>query len=51
MSADDYPQYLRYVAFYDEKNDKRLGSFTDNFGLPALAIAQLYKYRWQVELF
>ena len=50
-SAHDYPQYLRYVVFYDEKNDKRLGFFTNNFELPALTIAQLYKCRWQVELF
>jgi len=50
-SPDDYPQYLRYVVFYDEKTDKRLGFFTNNFELPALVIAQLYKCRWQVELF
>jgi hypothetical protein len=50
-STDDYPQYLRYVVFHDEKTDKRLGFFTNNFELPALVIAQLYKCRWQVELF
>ncbi len=50
-SADDYPQYLRYVGFYDKEKDKRLGFFTSNFELPALTIAQLYKCRWQVELF
>ena len=50
-SPDDYPQYLRYVVFYDEGTDKRLGFFTNNFELPALTIAQLYKCRWQVELF
>jgi hypothetical protein len=50
-SADDYPQYLRYVVFYDDKTDKRLGFFTNNFELPPLTIAQLYKCRWQVELF
>ena len=50
-SPDDYPQYLRYVVFYDQKTDKRLGFFTNNFELPALVIAQLYKCRWQVELF
>ena len=50
-SPNDYPQYLRYVVFYDEKTDKRLGFFTNNFELPALVIAQLYKCRWQVELF
>ena len=53
-SANDYPQYLRCVVvyiIYDEENDKRLGFFTNNFELPALTIAQLYKCRWQVELF
>jgi hypothetical protein len=50
-SSHDYPQYLRYIGFYDEENDKRLGFFTNNFELPALTIAQLYKCRWQVELF
>jgi Domain of unknown function (DUF4372)/Transposase DDE domain len=50
-SRRDYPQYLRYVGFYDKENDKRLGFFTSNFEIPALTIAQLYKCRWQVELF
>ena len=50
-SHDDYPQYLRYVVFHDEETGKRLGFFTNNFELPALTIAQLYKCRWQVELF
>lgn len=50
-SVDDYPQFLRYVVFYDEETGKRLGFFTSNFELPALVIAQLYKCRWQVELF
>ena len=42
---------MRCVGFYDEENDKRLRFFTNNFELPALTIAQLYKCRWQVELF
>jgi uncharacterized protein DUF4372/DDE family transposase len=50
-SIDDYPQYLRCVGFHDEENDKRLRFFTNNFELPPLIIAQLYKCRWQVELF
>ena len=50
-SRDDYPQYLRCVGFYDKENDKRLKFFTNNFELPALTVAQLYKCRWQVELF
>jgi hypothetical protein len=51
ISANDYPQYLRYVVFCDDKTNKRLAFFTNNFELPALVIAQLYKCRWQVELF
>jgi len=50
-TPDDYPQYLRYVVLYHDKTHKRLGFFTNNFELPALTIAQLYKCRWQVELF
>ncbi len=50
-SRDDYPQYLRCVGFYDKENDKRLKFFTNNFELPASTVAQLYKCRWQVELF
>jgi len=50
-SSDDYPQYLRYVVFYDKKTNKRLGFFTNNFEADPLTIAQLYKCRWQVELF
>ena len=42
---------MRYVVFYDQETDKRLGFFTNNFELPALVIAQIYKCRWQVELF
>ena len=50
-SPDDYPQYLRYIVFYDEKTNKHLCFFTNNFELQPLVIAQLYKCRWQVELF
>lgn len=49
-SSDDYPQYLRCICFYDEKNDKHQRFFPNNFELPELTIAQLYKCRWQVEL-
>ena len=50
-SADAYPDALRRVSFYDIETDKRLKFLTNNFGLPALTIAQVYKSRWQVELF
>ena len=46
-----YPEPLRRVTFYDAENDRRLAFITNNFNLPALTIAKLYKARWQVELF
>jgi Domain of unknown function (DUF4372)/Transposase DDE domain len=49
--AKDYPQHLRRIKFYDAKHDKDLIFLSNNFDLPALAIAQLYRCRWQVELF
>ena len=45
----DYPQYLRRIKFHDTENNKDLVFITNNFDLPALTIAELY--RWQVELF
>ena len=50
-SAKAYPETLRRVSFYDVETDKRLKFLTNNFVLPALTIAQIYKSRWQVELF
>ena len=46
-----YPDPLRRVAFYDAENDRRFVFLTNNFTLPALTIARIYKCRWQVELF
>ena len=46
-----YPDPLRRVAFYDAQHQRRLVFLTNNFTLPALTIARLYKCRWQVELF
>ena len=46
-----YPEPLRRIAFYDTEHQRRLVFLTNNFTLPALAIAHLYKCRWQVELF
>jgi IS4 transposase len=50
-SAKVYPDALRRVSFYDVETAKRLKFLTNNFVLPALTIAQIYKSRWQVELF
>jgi len=46
-----YPVPLRRIAYYDAEHDRRLLFLTNNFELPALTIAQLYRCRWQVELF
>jgi hypothetical protein len=51
FSATDYPAQLRRVKFYDAKHDQLLVFLTNNFKLPALTVAQLYRCRWQVELF
>lgn len=47
----DYPEALRRVKFHDTKTNKTLVFLTNNFSLPALTITQLYRSRWQVELF
>lgn len=46
-----YPEKLRRIRYYDAEKKKYLVFLTNNFVLPALTIAQLYKCRWQVELF
>jgi Domain of unknown function (DUF4372)/Transposase DDE domain len=46
-----YPEKLRRVRYFDTEKDKRLTFLTNNFLLPALTIAQLYKSRWKIELF
>ncbi len=50
-ASTDYPQHLRRITFYDAEHDRHLIVLTNNFDLPALTIAQLYRGRWQVELF
>jgi hypothetical protein len=50
-SAKAYPEALRRVSYHDADTDKRLKFLTNNFVLPALTIAQIFKARWQVELF
>lgn len=47
----DYPEKLRRVRYFDTDTKKHLVFLTNNFTLPAQVIAQLYKCRWQVELF
>src|SRR5450759_1849053 len=50
-SAKAYPEALRRVTYFDAETNQRLGFLTNNFALPALTITQIYKCRWQVELF
>jgi hypothetical protein len=47
----DYSEKLRRIRYLDTTTKKRLVFLTNNFILPARVIAQLYKCRWQVELF
>ena len=50
-SAKAYPEQLRRISYLDVTTRKRFKFLTNNFTLPALTIALIYKLRWQVELF
>jgi len=50
-SVAHYPDRLRRVSYRNPEDGKVLVFLTNNFDLPALVIAQLYKWRWRVELF
>jgi hypothetical protein len=50
-SAKSFPEDLRRVRVYDAENKVVLGLLTNQFDLPAAVIAELYRKRWQVELF
>ena len=50
-TSRQYPAPLRRISYFDAETDKRLVFLTNNFTLPALTIALLYKCRWRVELF
>ena len=50
-SVKVYPDALRRIRYVDAETKKRLTFLTNNFALPALTIALIYKCRWQVELF
>jgi hypothetical protein len=50
-SVNAYPDQLRRVSYLDVKTRRRFKFLTNNFTLPAFTIAQIYKSRWQVELF
>jgi hypothetical protein len=50
-SAKDYPDKIRRIKYFDPQNNRRLVFLTNNFRLPAMTIANLFKQRWQIELF
>jgi hypothetical protein len=49
--AKKYPEKLRRIRYYDSDTQKNFTFLTNNFSLPALAVTQLYRCRWQVERF
>jgi hypothetical protein len=50
-SVHDYPQTLRRIKYHDTQTGKTFNFLTNNFAIPAQTVADLYRYRWQVELF
>ena len=46
-----YPESLRRVRYYDAEQDRRFIFLTNHFGIPAKTVADIYRLRWQVELF
>ena len=50
-SRKDYPENLRLVKYYDEEQDREFMFLTNAMDLTALQITDLYKNRWQIELF
>ena len=50
-SKKGYPERLRRVSYVDKERNKRLVFLTNNFNIPAKTVADIYKQRWQVELF
>jgi len=49
--SQDYPAVLRRIGFFDIETNKKFIFLTNNFVLPALIIARLYKCRWKIEIF
>ena len=50
-SRKAYPERLRRIKYYDLEKNKCLVFLTNDFDLPALTVAKIYKHRWQIELF
>jgi hypothetical protein len=51
QARHDYPETLRRVVFFDVEQERRLVFLTNHFGIPAKSVADIYKSRWQIELF
>lgn len=51
QSRKEYPDRLRRVKFFDEQKHRSFSFLTNNFIVPALVVAELYRCRWKVELF
>ena len=51
VPLEGYPEKLRRIRYFDAQTNQRLVFLTNNFSLSPLTIAQLYRSRWQVELF
>ncbi len=51
LSRQYYPDQLRRIRYFDDQHDRTLIFLTNNFTLDALTVAQLYRSRWQIELF
>lgn len=49
--SKSYPEKLRRIKYFDDENNRRLVFLTNNFHLSAITIADLFKQRWQIELF
>jgi hypothetical protein len=50
-TSTEYPVYLRRISYFDAETGRHFVFLTNNFELPALTIALLYKKRWKIELF
>lgn len=50
-SSNDYPKQLRFVRYYDAEHDREFVFLTNATHISSLVVAELYKNRWQIELF
>jgi len=50
-STQHYPEPLRRIRYFDTEQQRRFVFLTNNFQLPALSVAELYRCRWRIELF